>query len=543
LEEYTRVPPSDATALVPPSDATALDGTLFVAVEARDGAQSGDCAISATGPGIDVVALDPELGKCVARARILASGPDPYVQVHYSSDATTAVTGTCGGKTQFPVYCTTHQNVLLNSECYIFVARLRLAGGTICTEWVDSASVTGGWYSFGPEVLDVAMANDGSVAAVGVLGTLAYNHYGTDSVPGAFTFASGLSFPAIGTFLATWSPSGALRGVWRSESDVLFAVDEARSSWITTGQAVVADPRRYCAGVSHVTDAPNQCTPESDAGAGGSDGAPIADANIADSTVVDGSSAGTGGLDGGSGDAASALDAAARNTANVFLMITNSEAACTRFESFGSDCSGSAFQAGRGVSMHETGCGADLAGANGIARFLGGASVGCASGGFAWSIRLEGPGSVGVDRIEAGRSSDTTTALAVAQGAQGGSLTLRRCGSDGVCVTDSRSASLATTAPEQLVVLRIGGDGALIWHAAFGPASIGARLARADLALDRRDRAYVAFLATGPLESHNVQSGSCPELTTYTGSGGEWVIALAGDGAADQALCRWARQF
>jgi hypothetical protein len=275
---------------------------------------------------------------------------------------------------------------------------------------------------------------------------------------------------------------------------------------------------------------------------------------------------------GGSGGAGAVSDAAGADTVNAFIMTAQSTGSCARFDSFGSDRSATDLQLGYGISQRATSCAVDVAGQAGadtwrmigsdprsalaassdarpdgfIARFLGGSTATCPSG-FAWSLRLEGPGATTGDRIFASRCSDSTTALAFVDQAAGGSLALRRCASDGSCVTASRSASLGPTASEQLVVLGLGGDGSLIWHGAFGPVSrelAPAGRADVDLGLDQRDQIYVAFHTPGPLDVHNVDTTTCSDLTGATAAdAGTWVIGLARDGTGDRASCRWARRF
>jgi hypothetical protein len=576
LEEYSLVPPSDASSggvggtggSAGDCAATSFDGTLFAAFTAGAASDpASDCPIPAdAGAGIDIVALDPAVGSCAARARILALegaafGEQP--RLHHSSDATAVAGSFAGGVLEFPVQCATNQSVPLRqvtgADSTLFVARLRLDAGAVCTEWVRGAGITGG----DPRVHDVAIASDGSIAVAGSLRG------------GAVVFSSTFPPTVGGAFLATWSPSGDFGDAKvlaaGNAADGVYAVDPASGSWTATGAALVEDPDCHsCTGTNHVTAAANECALPPDASA--SDASGTAGAGGADAGIADGSADGSVAGMGGSGGAGTLPDAAGPDTVNAFIMTSRDTGSCARFESFGSDQSATDLQLGYGISQRAASCAADVAGQAGadtwrmigsdprtalaagndarvdgfIARFLGGSTASCPSG-FAWSLRLEGPGTTTGDRIFASRCSDSTTALAFVDQAAGGSLALRRCDAAGSCGTASRSASLGSTSTQQLVVLGLGGDGSLIWHGAFGPVArdpLPAGRVNADLALDRRDHVFLMFYTPGPLEVYNVDTTSCAELTgADAAQPATWVVGFARDGAGDRAACRWARRF
>jgi collagen type VII alpha len=546
------------------------------------GPADGACAPEAgTGPGVELVALDPADGACIARTRIVAGAQTRFEaspRVEHALDDVVVVAGTFrDGPLDFPPECGSGSAQVLEpatgARDSLFVARLRREDTAFCTDWTRRAG-TEETRASALRVHDVRAGDDGSVAVAGGLGGALVR----------FDEVGGTRAVTGGAFVAVWSMTGTLRTVTALASrdaadDRAFSVDHRGSSWLASGSALIEDPACHaCAGSSYVTERANVCAVDGAGGAAGADaagggaGVPI-DAAI-DVDDASGGSAGSGGVAGSSG--APGFDASSSDTLNAFIAVTDS-GGCARFESFGSDRDASDVQAAFDISHSTRSCGAYVTGLAGVgawpldavdggsamapgddavadgflARFAGGQTVGCGAGGPSFALRFSSPGGTIGERVAAARCSEEATALAFVRGAAGQTLELELCRPGAGCDAQATTATLGQQAIDQLAVLGVGADGALAWHAAFGPVALeattpgdpfGAR-ARADLTLDQRDNVYLLLETRDALQSHNLETSECEELADAGAASGIVLISLLRGGTTAQGQCHWARRL
>jgi hypothetical protein len=572
LDDYVIVPATDGGAggagdgggSVDTCAPSPFEGLLFVSRTTDGDAEVdlGDAcpAPGDTSPGIDVLALAPQDGACLGRARVAAAAGVTFEATtslaHAAAGGDAIVAGTFrGGALTLPTSCDGASETLdpaATSRDALFVARLRFEEGAFCTAWARLA-----WTDDDGAALRVRAAElgrDGTVALAGALGGRTVR----------FEDASDARDVSGGAFVATWSSAGTLLGVLPLASgaadDAAEGLAALGAGWLATGVTTLESPDCHdCPGETSVLDPASAC-PDGGGSTGGTGGS---GAGGMGGSGTGGSGTGGSGGSGGSPD----------DLGNAFLLRPTA-ATCAHLETFGSDRLGLGdTQIGFGVARAEDGCPAywtGLAGRDawpveatdptttlfatdgttrdGFLARVSGEAVGCRDTGRGFSVRLRAAGVVAGDHVEANRCSDGAVSTALVRNAGGQSLTLNRCVAGTGCDGAPVGATLAPDAQDQLVVLGVGGAGELAWHASFGPvqadddagaAPVTGR-PRADLALDRRDHPYVALTTTGPLRAHNVESFGCTAIEDASAPAGTWVLGLQRDGFFDRAHCRWA---
>jgi len=582
LDDYVVVPsdgaPSSGGAGGTTSNACAPgeEGQIFVLASNLEPrlAEGGACALPER-PGIDLLALAPRDGQCVARARLTSATPDQVrvlPQVRHTTSGAVAVAGSFAGSAlEFPLACNSSASVSLaappGAASALFAARLRLLGGAICTEWAHRA-----WSEEAGAALEVRSfehTDDGRVLVAGALG-------------GALTRFEGSGPPRTvggGAFFAVWTASGSLDAVTAlvtepGATDAALAIAPLGSGPMVAGAAKLEDPACHgCSGVSHVTDAALSCPVIRDAG---SDAGDASNGDAASDASVDATADAEAGAAPAEADAADGANVPARSDwVNAFVFAPREQGGCARFESFGSDQLGSGdAQAIFDISRRPAACRAYAAGAAGrntwrivgndpkssiapgrdenadgfLVRFGVSGLFGCTQG-VDFNLRFSTIGVVTGERARA-HCDQGVTAAVLARELRQASLVIERCSTADGCDPASTSASLEPALGDQIVVMGLADDGELRWHGSFGPVGFDARPRPAagsaplmDLALDERDDAYLLVVVDGPLRSHNVELSRCSELSAENPAPGVWIVKLSGSGFGDRGGCRWARHL
>ncbi len=512
------------------------------------------CALASDArPGVDVLALDPRSGDCLARARVARDAGvelSTELRVRYDDESTALLAGTLrGGSISLPLQCSASSSVVVDpgpgATDTIFVAALRLAGSAFCTEWVGRAWTTDPSAAGALRVHAVGADGSGRVAIAGTLSGFAAELEGGASA----------NMQAQGNaFFARWTGIGALDTAAALPADpgaagVALGLGVVQGSFLVTGALRAEAPGCYgCEGSASVLDAAQQCP----AGLGG------------------------GGGGGGSGGAGPDSD-------NAFLWGPGAGSACAQLSTFGSDRLGpDDTQVGFGVSAApgRATCTAYWTGLAGhepwrlaagdpttalydtggltrdgfLARLDGGDALGCGAGsGPAWSVRLapvQASAIITGERVRAQRCSDGATAAILARSAAGGAVNLHRCRTGGSCEPSIDTLSLAGSADQQLALLGVDGDGAPVWQATIGPVDLDADAASgaltgrslSDLDLDAHDDIAIVVRTTGPLALQNVEPFGCVDLEPGAPAG-TWAIGLERGGFQGRAQCSWAKRI
>jgi hypothetical protein len=584
IDEYTLVPGP------PPDNSTSSSsssGAGGAPVDCTATSTSGRIMVSAVVPGgnnrageprsvcgavgadfvegtLELFALDPERGDCVARAGIIPSAGaqlESLPRIQHATDDRLFVAATFrGGGLQLPLACDTQAPMSIDLPAgatdALLVAKLRLdetSSANLCTEWARIASTSEPGAAGALRVRAVRSDDEGRVAIVGTLG-------------GALTAFDGSAAEVRGeAFFARYLPGGALGALALLDGDgtpgpsIAMGVAIHEGSFLVTGGTRLEQPAcEGCAGKSNVVDAAAACA--GDGGSGGNGGA-----------------GGAGGAAGGGGGGGGG---AAFDAVNALLWIPPgiSDDTCPQLTTYGADGSDEDVQIGFDLSRSDSigACSAFWTGLAGrapwpidvnapsttlfdsggssldgfLVRLDGGEALGCGSGAPAWSSRLvpTTPGTaVWGERVAAERCGQGAT-VAVAVRGDFGPLQLHHCTAAGECVEPNQALTLAD-AERQAVILGMTPDGAAQWHGAFGPIAADADAgagdftgrAHLDLATDTRDMAYAVFEATGALALQNVEPFGCAALDEAQDLGpGVWVVALQHGGFTDRAHCSWA---
>lgn len=596
LDEYSIVPaPPDAgtagtggsggTGGQLPCSPSAPRGVVFAAVPVAPGSSSSgeppcDSPASTNG-ALDVFALAGADGTCEARGRIEAGDGatiEATARLLTSSGSVAAVAGSFrGGSLTLPLSCSDSTTVVLaepdGAADTVFVAALRFGASSLCTMWARRI-----WSSV-PTTLQIhgVSSLDDEVAVAGSLGgSLASFEGATSSVE-----ATGHAFWA-----RYYGGEPTEVRAFGQQADAVMGLGALPSTWMITGTVRAGDPGcQQCQGRSNVIDDASSC-----GGVGGSGGHAGGAGGAGGQTGGAGGAAGAGGL-GGAGGAGGAGGHAGgaggsggsdpqHNTQNAFLWTwRNGDMDCSRFATFGSDRLGSPdSQVGFGIAAIESvgGCASFWTGLAGrdawrfaaddpatalfdaggqssdgfVARFDGAIAQQCSSEGTpAWNDRLTSstPGSVvWGNRVAAHICTPMVSVASFVSGAANGNLAVHRCTVGGSCTPNDAVVDLAP-ADQQLVVLGLGANGELAWHAAFGPVATtpvlvdGAPLgpSRDNLVVDALGHPKVLFESTGPLAIEGLNLAYCPELEQEAPAG-TWLVALGAMGSGDRGRCEWA---
>jgi hypothetical protein len=561
IDDYTLVPgpPPDAgtggassssgtggtDACQAPGDAR---GTVMMASVVGAGESPADgCALAGAQEGdIDLLALDPGSGSCLARGRIYALAGGSVAarpQVMHRLDDRMVVGAGFAGSAVLPGACggpATTLTVEAPAEATqaMFVASLQATGGGFCTLWASTAWTSEPGSDFG--IARVRMDEQGVVAAVGGLGA------------GTVFFEGGpVEGLRGGPFFARWKADGALSAPPAGELVTLRAladgpgatatgVGQRDGQWWATGTLQHESPSCHgCQGTSHVMDAAGSCPAPGSGGAGGAGGT--------------GGAGGSGGN--GGGPATGGAGGAGADARNAFLWRPSErDGECGALETFGADGDPLDSQIGFDLAPANAGCGTYWGGVAGrsVWRLVGdrpetalyesggmavdgflarlGASSACAGGEAPWSLRLvpsELDAQAVAERITGKRCTAGAVAAVTAPGT--GSLAAVRCsGSDGSCEAPA-SIPLASGTPQQLALLATRDDGTLDWSVAFGPLAEAAG-------------ATPAAPADGSLRMVGITDFGCEPLVDGAGAG-RWMVALQPQGFGGEAICAWARRF
>jgi hypothetical protein len=526
-------------------------GIVFASVPALGEGSEGPpgCESGGISDGLEVFALDPESGECLARAGATGSARTS-ARVLHALDSRTFIGGVlASGSLALPASCVDRAPVelpTLDAAETVFLGALELEGDALCTAWASRAAGEAG-----AATLDAITREGTGVAIAG-------------SLPGACALFEGDSRPA-GAFVARYDAAGARVdhvAFASSAGDRVLGVagDLATGTVLAEGAAC-----HGCEGRTLVDPAASTCGPPAarcgGGGAGGTGGA-----------GGSGGTAGAGGLGGGGaggGGGAPAVDAQ-----NALLWTSARSGACSGFDTYGADGAGLA-QIGYGVASEITtdgSCRSYWTGSAGTSSFrfddaVAGAELAAGQGsdgdgflamfqgndcgeaaGFLWSIRLDAlaGGRAWGNRVLPIECDSAIVVTAIVEGAT--ELALTRCTRDGGCVEDSERIGLAAANP-QLVVLRFGASGALEWYGAIGPIDTGAVLAAGGtrepldhVSVDRLGNVYLTWRSTVPLFTRNIERASCPDLD----SPGTSLVRLGRERAAGsedpvgQAACEWA---
>ncbi|MBW2453107.1 MAG: hypothetical protein JRI68_01275 [Deltaproteobacteria bacterium] len=547
-----------------PCPDTPILGTLHVAVPVEpggSGANNDPCsAPTSLNGGLDIYALDPEDGTCVAHGRITqesGANLDSPPRIHHDMGTTVVVAGTFrDGALALPDSCAGGIQVNLiedgSAVDTLFVAQLNRDGMEFCTDWVGTAFTAANVML---QINAVEQANaTGGVVIGGSLGgaTVHFDDGG-----------AGLDVTGE-AFVAGYNPDGALGWVDEflgSGDGAIMGVERLPSDWLVTGTNRRETPSCHsCTGTTHVGDAVADCGGGGAGGTGGGGGA---------------GGTGAGGGAGGSGGSSPTGDAL-----NALLWNRpEGDVPCVAMDSYGSDAAGSAdAQVGYGVGVlsgasqcttYWTGLAGraawpfdvnapntalyDAGGVKAdafVMRLDGSDGLTCGvDAEQAWSLRLTPSGGGAVawgNRIATNDCSDGATATILISGAASGTVALNRCLANGTCDAPPSNPALTDSA-SQLLLVGLSPNGVLDWHGVVGPVAEattsnagGAPVGQAsgNLALDNAGNAYVAFETTGPLALQNWSPGGCTNLQVGAPAG-IYVTAFAQGGTDAAAACAW----
>ncbi len=535
-----------------PCPGGAITGTLHVTIPVEpggSGASDDPCqASSSPNGGLDVYALDPEDGTCVAHGRITREAGatlDSPARIHRDTGTTVIVGGTFrDGALALPSSCASSIPVNLIEDGSaidtLFVAQLEREGQGFCTEWVSTAFTQAGALL---QVNAIEQANaDGGAVVGGSLGgeTVHFDDGGSGVVVTGEAFVAG------------YNPDGELSwvdGFLGSGDGAIMGVERLPSDWLMTGTNRWEDPSCHgcSASATHVVDPAGDCIGAGSGGGGGAGG-------------------------GGGGPAGDALNALLWNR-------PEGDVPCVAMDSYGSDTEGPTdAQVGYGVGVFPgaSQCTTYWTGLAGRAAWPYDASLPATTlhdaGGVtadAFVMRLDGPDGLtcGVDaeqawslrltpsavsavawgnRVATNLCADGATATVLISGAPSGTVELNRCLANGSCDTAETAPELANAAG-QLLLVGLSQSGMLDWHGVLGPVAAAATSdaggapigeVRDNLALDNRGNAYLAFETVGPLVTANIAPGSCPDLQLGSAAG-VYVTAFAQGGEEERADCVW----
>lgn len=503
-----------------------------------------DCT-AGSGDGFDVLALDTNRGRCLARQRILlASGslPDVPPRVSVTFDDTAVIAGTLQGSTlELPNDCSTGAGVPVAADDgavdAVWVAWLRRDADVLCTERVRVGSTE----ASGRLRVTSLRRTNGQTVVAGYLdagGTLRLDDDSVAAPGGAFA----LRFSSQGAL----QPSPSFEG---TGDDRFLGVGAIGTTSLVSGSLRYEDPSCHgCTGISEVANPADAC-PMGGGGAGG-----------------------TGGAMGQGGAGGSATD-----THNAALLAWPPGETCGRLGTHGRDgllddaqlgahadgvqddagCRG-AFVGSAGRSawpfarLDDTTSLFDASGPGSDAFIFGtqgSTTLDCVSGtGFDFSLRAT-PSIAGAtawgQRVVAARCRAQALASLFVVDAAGGRLDIHRC-ADGSCAEADANISLASGADGQLVLLSADRS-EVKWHGVLAPVVppqtiLDGRVLSDGgdhLAADGNDRLFAIFTTTGPLQRSNFEDGFCDDLPQGAPAG-TWLLALDPDGFSDRAMCRWA---